>query len=266
MPSGNLMVGPGIVQDGAQPTDYTSNNLLCIPGNESFGVPDEQFNGVLDNPFAQPGQQMCSSNEAPFMQPFIHSEGSLNDLHAAGREIGNLLMDEQEAKSNGQRVIAAEHAPTTAPAMSVADSDSSSLLPSPPDSSTLVSPDVALPFDFMRVQPTNLVATSSKDSGFSDMGFSDAMTGMMSWDGAFDLDSCESTFQDHGGLLKSTVSSHCAPDFNSSLPETPVSDVQIGRLFDLEKFATGLMPSIVSPADSPSQQETNWLQVNFGER
>lgn len=160
---------------------------------------------------------------------------------------------------NGERILAAEHISNGAPSMTVDDSDSSSN-PSPPGSSTLVSPDIAPPFDFARMHPPDL--HGPKDSMFNDFSFSDGMMGIAPWDATIGIE------MDQGLGLKSP--GPCGPNFRATLASLPMmsmsTEPSLGLGFETGKVSTGMIPigdTMECLGEPPQHEDRNWLPATL---
>lgn len=269
------MFEPGFIQDGTANDEDNTSCLLSMPEKNMLGSPDELADSTIANPFADSSILLPTLRPPPptediFMQPFLRDANSENETMKAGRQVGNLLQEEKNAAANGERVIAAEHVPQGAPSMMIDDSDSSSNSnPSPRESSTVVSPEIPIPFTFPRIQPPDLLG--SKDSMFNDFQFptpTDGMVGIETWDEPFGLEA------DDGLSLRSP--GPCGSNFRATLASLPMLSMDmedephlVGGAFETgRKISEGRVPmgDIVDASGSAMQREdTNCLPTTLNE-
>lgn len=297
MPSGNIVPSPGFVDSTQQKDSYVPSGVVSIPLDKSVGILDEQYDCHLANPHAErdtpsstPHNQLQHScEEALLMQPFLQLDVALSRLLSAGEEVGNALLDEQEASANGERVIAAEHVQDGAPAASVEKCPPCSFLPSPPESSSSrTSPLRPGLFDFGDA--TNLCASGSNHDAFGSLGLSDSIsnaeTASSAWSlssfgdfgghdsyayGSTDADASASTLQ----LSVNTEESRRKGDSGYAfgyLSNVPPSPVSIGPwksgAFELGQIMMADFSSLDASAssnDPQTQKEDAWLSAYFNE-
>ncbi|KAL5485065.1 hypothetical protein ACEPAI_7707 [Sanghuangporus weigelae] len=295
MPSGNIVPSPGCVDRAPQADEFDFSGLISVPLDESAGLLDDQYDCHLANPHAEQDssfsnshdQAQQTSKEALFMEPFVQLDVSLDHLLSAGKEVGNALLDEQEASVNGERVMAAEHVQDGAPATSVERCAPSSFLPSPPESSSsTTSPLAPGLFDF--VGATNLCASSSNQDTFGSLGFSDSMSNTDTASSAWSLPS----FSDYGGhdsfgfgstsgdaststlRLSTNMEENARKSFPtgffSDVPPTPVSATPWkSDPFDIGEIGMADFSSLNAAAsdanDSQMHNEDAWLSSYFNE-
>ncbi|KAL5528289.1 hypothetical protein ACEPAF_7425 [Sanghuangporus sanghuang] len=295
MPSGNIVPSPGCVDRASQANVFDFSGLVSIPLDESAGMLDDQYDCHLANPHAEQDSSFSNSHdqaqqeskEALFLEPFVQLDVSLGHLLSAGKEVGNTLLDEQEASANGERVMAAEHVQDGAPATLVERCAPSSFLPSPPESSSsATSPLAPGLFDFGGA--TNLCASSSNQDAFGSMGFSDSMSNTDTASSAWSLPS----FSDYGGhdsfgfgstsgdastttlRLSTNMEENARKSFPtgffSGVPPTPVSATPWkSDPFDIGEIGMADFSSLSAAAsnanDSQMQNEDAWLSSYFNE-
>ncbi|THH08083.1 hypothetical protein EW145_g2941 [Phellinidium pouzarii] len=182
-PSGPLSSPPhyfGGMQLGDM--SVTGDHLVGIHVDTSVSHMVDQFHCDFTNPYQEqspavpydmppPDQQ---NNEAPFLYHFLASDMSPSDILGVESNVGNVLMDEVQAREFGGRVIAAEHIQDRAPPVMTAENvDPSTFLPSPPESASSVSPVAGMTLGLDGTIPTNLSASSSNQQALGNFGFED---------------------------------------------------------------------------------------------
>ena len=257
MPTGSLILAPGFVQNGTQQTDgMAAGNSVSVPTERTFGLSDELENRAASNPFAKTSPMLSSTappEESFSTQPFAEPISCDGYPTSAA---------EQEARVNHERTMAARQIPNGMPSMLNDDSDSSSNS-SPPESASLVSPDLMLPFDFTRMPPPDLLGP--KNGMFNEFDFSGSMLSIPSWDGEGTLaaDSSPEDFE-----MKSP--GRRASNFRVTLASLPImsmeTEPQLGHTFEAGKVSTGMIPigDIMHADDSrPPHRDSSWLPATL---